>query len=194
MNKITKIKDFLSSEECSRLINFINNEINSESDLFYLISDDGGGNRFVSQFGPDNFWSRSRPTTDSLYKISSEINKIFNKITTAAKDFFNDDGEVYVTSMWLAKQFPGSEILEHEDTDGGNNIHFKYSSIIYLNDIHDGGELVLPDLDFSYTPMRGDAVMFLSQDTGKHYVTKVNEERYTIALWMTDDYIWAIDN
>ncbi len=194
MNKVVKIQDFLSAKECSTLINFINNEINAESDLFYLISDDGGGSRFVAQFGPDNFWSRSRPTIDALYKVAPEIKHIFKKLTSEAKEFFNDDNEIYVTSMWLGKQFPGSEILEHEDTDGGNNVHFKYSSIIYLNTISDGGELVLPDIDFSYSPNAGDAIMFISQDTGKHYVTKVNEERYTIALWMTDDYTWAIDS
>ena len=78
----------------------------------------------------------------------------------------------------------GASAAVHKD----NHEDFEYltnSTIIYLNDDYEGGEIYFPNLNFTYKPKKGDAIIFPcnteNYDHGVKEVTSGN--RYTIAMW-----------
>ena len=85
---------------------------------------------------------------------------------------------------FLSRWDTGASAGVHMD----NHVRFEYltnSSIVYLNDDYEGGEIYFPKFDFSYKPKKGDAIIF-SCDTEEyqHGVTTVTKgSRYTIAMW-----------
>jgi hypothetical protein len=62
-----------------------------------------------------------------------------------------------------------------------------------LNDVSSGGELLFPDLKYTYNPKARDIILFPSkgEDMG-HSVATIDEERYTILFWLTHDEYFAI--
>ena len=61
-------------------------------------------------------------------------------------------------SLWI----PGIKGTPHVDNADPQIKSYgaKYSSIFYLNDNYDGGEIEFPNLDFSYKPVKGSFVWF----------------------------------
>jgi Rps23 Pro-64 3,4-dihydroxylase Tpa1-like proline 4-hydroxylase len=50
-----------------------------------------------------------------------------------------------------------------------------------------GGVLSFPDLNYKYSPVQGDLVVFPSKPLEfVHEVEEINEERYTIPVWLTE--------
>jgi prolyl 4-hydroxylase len=70
--------------------------------------------------------------------------------------------------------------------------YLKYSSVIYLNDDFEGGEIVFPIIGIEYKPKAGDAIFFPSDDI--KYLHGVNSiksgNRYTLAYWHGEDGDW----
>jgi predicted 2-oxoglutarate/Fe(II)-dependent dioxygenase YbiX len=69
-----------------------------------------------------------------------------------------------------------------------NHYRFEYltnSTIIYLNDDYEGGEIYFPEFDFEYKPKRGDAILFpCDKNEFRHGVKEVTKgKRMTIAMW-----------
>jgi 2OG-Fe(II) oxygenase superfamily len=69
-----------------------------------------------------------------------------------------------------------------------NHYNFEYlthSTIIYLNDDYEGGEIYFPTFDFEYKPKRGDAILFPCDSLAyTHGVKEVTQgKRMTIAMW-----------
>mgnify|MGYP000379967471 FL=1 len=58
-----------------------------------------------------------------------------------------------------------------------------YSSVFYLNDDYDGGELFFPEFDLTIKPKLGDLITFPTNSMYMHAVKEVKSgTRYTIAL------------
>jgi hypothetical protein len=58
-----------------------------------------------------------------------------------------------------------------------------YSSVLYLNDDYEGGELFFPEFDLTIKPKLGDLVTFPTNSMYIHAVKEVKHgTRYTIAL------------
>jgi predicted 2-oxoglutarate/Fe(II)-dependent dioxygenase YbiX len=65
-------------------------------------------------------------------------------------------------------------------------MHIKYSGIVYLNTMTNGGELHFEASNYSYKPEAGDLVLFPSHEGGRHGVNRIDEVRYSFLMWMTD--------
>ena len=81
----------------------------------------------------------------------------------------------------------------HGDNDAGNNLHFEYSTGIYLNNVFKEGELWFPKLKYKYPPRCGDLVCWPSQDTKyDHAIQKIISDRYTMLVCLTKDINYSI--
>lgn len=83
-------------------------------------------------------------------------------------------------SVWKTGSYAGVHKDNHERFEFLTN-----STIIYLNDDYEGGEIYFPNLEFSYKPKKGDAIIFpCNTEEYNHGVKTVTAgTRYTIALW-----------
>jgi len=181
---IKVIKNFIQEPEIEMMIDYINHLEKTELDKFAVYQD---GKRLALQFGKDKCHEHTSHHTLAIVDEKRElIYGYFSRAIAEVSKAFEDTGDLYVCSFWAAKHYPGSTVPRHEDTDNGLNMHFKYSAVIYLNTLSDSGELSFVETDYSYSPSAGDLVMFLSQGSGTHAVSKITEHRYTLPLWITD--------
>lgn len=189
-DKIKVVKNFLSEEEMKFFRDYEDHILETKQDKLVVFSN---GNRPVLQFGRDLCHEHhSHLSLDIVSDIEDKIRHLFSMVESKSKELFDDPKDIYTCSFWFAKQLPGAKVMVHEDTDNGLNTHFKYSAVIYLNTLKDSGSLVFPDLGHSYMPQAGDIVIFKSIDAGRHLVDTINEDRYTMAMWLTEDKSFAI--
>jgi hypothetical protein len=89
---------------------------------------------------------------------------------------------------FLTKWDVGSSAGLHVDNHDGYEF-LEYSTVVYLNDDFEGGEIYFPRLKFTYKPNKGDAVIFPCNSIDYvHGVTEVTSgTRYTLAMWHTTD-------
>lgn len=175
------IPNFLTSVECAAWIDYIN-ELERSRPQDFTKYESSEGYRLALQFGEQ---VDARRTLDDIPEKELEARRIFSRIVKETGAAFDDINEIFVSTFWLAKQYPGSVIHFHEDTDGGVDSHIVYSSLVYLNSQADGGELRFPRFDYTYKPQAGDLVVFDTQQAGMHGVMRIHEERYSLPVWMT---------
>jgi hypothetical protein len=189
LDKIEVAPGFVDDADISYYIDLINRLEKDELDNFMVVQD---GKRRTLIFGnyENDIKNKllARPTMDlfkgeELVKVRSLISKILDKI----KDFYSVTDDLYMCSMFVAKQYPGAEVGMHSDVDNGVNLHFEYSAVLYLNTLKVGGELKFVSLNYSHKPEKGDLVFFPSKTTGMHYVKPVEEDRYSLCFWTTKD-------
>lgn len=185
---IRVISNFLSPVECAGWVNYINQLEKSEADQFTVYESETG-RRLALQFGEKSYEeNQARPDFDLMSddkKLATGL--IFSRIIEETRSAFTDSSELYPCVFWLAKQYPGSKVDLHEDTDGGADAHINYSSLVYLNTQQAGGELIFPRHNFTYRPQAGDLVVFDTQLAGEHSVLEIYEERYSLPVWLTRD-------
>jgi 2OG-Fe(II) oxygenase superfamily len=187
---IKVIKNFVSEEELQTMIEYIDLLEGTISDKFIKWQEN---KRLALQFGVD--FCHPKSSHSDLQLLSDrekEIDSYFFKVIEAMKITFDVRNELYMSSFWLAKQYPGAVVGQHEDTDSGYNMHYKYSAVLYLNTMVDGGELIFYKYDYRHKPAAGDLVLFPSQETGMHAVEEISEVRYSLVFWMTDDQSLSI--
>ena len=66
----------------------------------------------------------------------------------------------YMEAINYVRYEPGQHFAVHSDS--GFSYNCTVSSVMYLNDDYEGGELWFPFLDLTYTPVAGDIVIFPS--------------------------------
>jgi predicted 2-oxoglutarate/Fe(II)-dependent dioxygenase YbiX len=111
----------------------------------------------------------------------------------------------FLYEPYLRKYTPGSYLKMHADAEGyygdvpqplknynPNNptseVLNEYSSILYLNDEFDGGELYFEEIDLLVKPKANQLVFFPSGAEFRHEVKPiVNGDRYTLASFYTTD-------
>jgi hypothetical protein len=190
IEEIKIIENFLSQDEIDMLISYINKKI----DIF--ITDDAHGEtRHTIMFGKDSYYGeRSEVTLDKIKEIEPILrNDIFPRVELAIKKAYDSKKDLMVCSFFLAKQSKGAVVPEHVDTDGGLNMHFKYGGVIYLNSMQIGGKLKFTGLNYEYTPKPGDLVVFPSKPYQyRHTVEEINEDRYSLPIWVTEYELWKI--
>jgi hypothetical protein len=183
MMPVKVVKNFISENEIASMIKYIDHLESKNIKEFGVYQ---GGKRLALQFGK-NHYASSLLTLDLLFEKEKQIKEYFQKVINETKKLFNDQQDLYVCTFSFAKQYPGANVPAHEDTDGGLDHHFEYSSILYLNELDFEGELLFLDLGYSHKPQAGDLVIFPTQRTGDHAVLEIPETRYSIPLWMTYD-------
>jgi 2OG-Fe(II) oxygenase superfamily len=185
MDQIKIVKNFIEKNEIRSMIEYIDHLEAKNLKEFGIYQE---GKRLALQFGDDLYHKTlSHLTLDLLFEKENEIKNYFYKVLSETKKLFSYPEDLYVCAFWFAKQYPGAKVPAHEDTDNGVNLHFRYSAILYLNELESGGELSFLDLGYSYKPQAGDLVIFPTFGTGIHAVLEIPETRYSMPFWMTDD-------
>jgi hypothetical protein len=179
MNQIKVIKDFVSLDDANKIINYID----KIPGLFDYESFD---KRFTKMFGNDSFHKdRSSYPITGLNEIYSIMFNATEKAKKVIAYKYNDDKDIFLSSLWFAKQIPGGFLGPHVDTDNVN-VHFIYSAVLYLNTLEDSGSLDFPNLGVSIKPEAGSLVIFPSSgDESLHEVKLIKENRYTVPLAFT---------
>lgn len=83
----------------------------------------------------------------------------------------------------ILKYEVGGKFETHMD-DGGGNFR-RVSTVYYLNDDYEGGEISFPQFGIELKPKAGDMIVFPSSYVYSHSVKPVKSgNRYSIASWM----------
>ena len=182
MKKPLVVKDFISSADADKFIKYMDE--NQE-----WFEKTGDGSIFNMYTGRDNHHKFETKFDDPKYDtIRDLIIKYGKKVEHIVKDNFSVDYNLYLTQFWMTKRIPGTFGKVHGDTDDGKNNQIKYSGIIYLNTLQIGGELMFPSINYTYSPKKGDVVLFESADPDfRHGVYPCKENRYVLPIWLTDD-------
>lgn len=182
---IRVINNFLSTEECTGWMQHIDELERTVREKFVTSPD---ARRIALQFGRDYCDEHSSsPSLDLVDEWQHAAREIFSRIVKETGSVFADSSELHVCAFWLAKQYPGGRVDFHDDTDNGANKQLEYSAVIYLNTQQAGGELKFPRYGYTYSPVAGDLVIFPSKEAGLHGVMTINEERYSLPVWLTRD-------
>jgi hypothetical protein len=164
--KIKIVENFIDKADADVLISEINKPSSFNPYPEYYANRNGG-----------TAFPYNDAVMDILKKYSIQANKI-------QEDFFQTNKKVIVTksfgSCWVAGKSgsPHIDAIELEP-------FIEYSSVIYLNDEYEGGEIYFPNQNFSIKPKKYSAIFFPGNDM--EYLHGVSEiisgNRYT-ALYM----------
>lgn len=176
------VNNFITDEECKRLINFIENNVN---DFETLVSE-----RKMMLFGYDINYANPRLNTEMLNPIKDILSPLLDKLLSIVKDNF-DKYTVGTSTVFFAKQTKeNSGMRAHIDAED-NDEFYNASALVYLN-TPEGGEVYFPDQNIFYFPKAGDLIVFSS--TTLHEPKKTNSDKYLIAFNLTDfdDFIFHL--
>jgi hypothetical protein len=178
------IKNFISQEHIEQIINKLD-IFDSEHDV--------QSTRKIMRFGIDKF-NGSQASLKIMGDFGQMVRQYGDKAAKLAKILFDYDKEIYLSTLWLSKQIAGSKIKPHKDTDGGMNMQYCHSGVVYLNTQQSGGEIYFPKLDIEIKPEAGDLVLFeCRSNESLHGVKLVEQNRYAIPIWLTDDPNYLMD-
>ena len=119
-------------------------------------------------------------------EVINLMRKYSDKACSIQKQEHDFDRELFTTEGWLSLWLEGSWAGPHFDADYGYE-SLKFSTVVYLNDDFEGGEISFPAQEFKYKPKAGDAVIFPASNEYVHEVLPVTRgRRYTIPMWHTD--------
>lgn len=118
-------------------------------------------------------------------KVMSILKKYAEKANRVQEEFFSTNKKVIITkafgSGWNTGSKAGAPHIDAVELEP----FIEYSTVIYLNDEFEGGEIYFPNKNFVYKPVKYSAVFFpgnsYEYEHGVHAIT--SGERYT-ALFM----------
>ena len=115
-----------------------------------------------------------------LKKYSDIVNELHRKNNGFVPALYTVEAFL---SLWKTDTYTGVHIDSHQGYE-----FLQFSTVMYLNDDYEGGEIFFPNQNFSYKPKAGDVVMFPCGGTEyQHGVNKVTSgKRYTIAMWHSE--------
>jgi hypothetical protein len=144
------------------------------------------------------YWKDRVATQQTLDKndpsISPIINGLFKRLRPIIEEFYKV--EVIPTGATIVKWLPGqlqrphADKELHEGPDAGlpNDFpHYDLSSLFYLNDDYEGGELYFPLQGVQFKPKKGAAYFFPGDKNYVHGVTEI-----TSGLRFTCPFFWEI--
>ena len=120
--------------------------------------------------------------TDQIKFFSNLFNETFSIIE---KDYEEDHYIKFKIHQpyKILKYEQGGKFDLHID-DAGATFR-RASTVFYLNDNYEGGEIEFPSFDVKYKPKAGDFIMFPSSYAYRHKVNPViSGTRYAIASWL----------
>jgi hypothetical protein len=172
------IENFISEKDIQEIINVLDN---------FDKANNNGSTRKIMRFGIDNFNGTQGSLTE-LGDFGNMVKAYGDRAALLAKELFETEKDIYLSTLWLSKQTAGSRIKPHKDTDGGINMQYSHAGILYLNNQEDGGEIYFPKIDFEHKPKAGDLVLFECRSNNSlHGVKMVTQDRYAIPIWLTDN-------
>jgi len=145
-----------------------------------------------------DYWKDRVATTPSLNKndpkIAPVIAGLFKRLQPIVEEFYKVEVVPTGTTIvkWLPGQFqnPHADKELHEGPDAGlpNDFpNYDLSSLFYLNDDYEGGELYFPLQGVKFKPKKGAAYFFPGDRNYIHGVTEVKS-----GLRFTCPFFWRI--
>lgn len=118
----------------------------------------------------------------------SFMKKYSDKALKAHKDIYGIEVPLYTFEGFFTVWDEGFGTNVHSDNHIGAE-KVQLTTVIYLNDEYDGGEIYFPEIGFENKPKKGQAVIFptfTADNPYRHGVKEIsNAKRYTLALWHT---------
>jgi hypothetical protein len=186
-NNIKVYENFVSAQEIDFLLSFFIDY----SDNFELINNSVN----LLGFGQDNFPASSlfnNPNSFSDILPQEKIKFIqdyYKRVeTTVGSDIAKD---ISMSALWFVKTMEGG-FPEHGDNEPDAIYQYEQTCILYLNDCENGGEIVLPEFDYSFLPKAGSLLSFPANYV--HAVLPVSHPRYTMPSWLTENKAYSLDN
>lgn len=120
---------------------------------------------------------------DAFHKNIANI--FYNTLVVAEKEYMASYG-VYFSdhdNYQILKYGKGQYFTNH--IDDHPQYHRRVSSVYYLNDNYDGGEINFPRFEISYKPKANEMIIFPSTYVYNHSVSEVTDgTRYAVASWI----------
>jgi hypothetical protein len=120
---------------------------------------------------------------DAFNKTLSNI--FYTSLVVAERDYMSDYG-VYFSdhdSYQILKYGEGQYFTNH--IDDHPSYHRRVSSVYYINDDYEGGEINFPRFNISYKPKANEMIVFPSTYVYNHSVSEVtNGTRYAVVSWV----------
>tara|TARA_R110000822_G_scaffold80763_3_gene192319 strand:+ start:914 stop:1432 length:519 start_codon:yes stop_codon:yes gene_type:complete len=142
--------------------------------------------RLCTDFSPGHAERSLHVVNISNTQIKEILKYITSKGCFFVDHFFNTKCYPFqdpILCRWKEGHHMSFHIDQKKDVSDGRKDLMNYSSILYLNDNYEGGELVFKDGE-RYKPQALDFVMFDSGPKNEHSVDIIKSGfRYTIPLW-----------
>lgn len=148
---IFTIDNFLTNKECDLFIEYCRDKMER------------------AQIGTGENSKISRIRTGSVYFLkyleNSDFFEIFKKISMV----LNKPGRNFDPFFQVIHYFPNEEYNVHVDPSGERNKnegikHRKFTILMYLNDVEEGGETEFPRLNLKVSPKKGRMIYFENYD------------------------------
>lgn len=187
---ISETKNFISEEDLNTLNNFIRN--NKVWDITETHYNENGTIIYDHSVWVDRVLSY--PTLKQVdLKIVEIIQNMINRQKDQIEKFYNvkvvPTGPCLVRWPVGARQEPHADKELHEGPDAGTPNDFPYydlSTVFYINDDYEGGELYFPLQGIEFKPEPGNAYFFPGDKNYIHGVRPViSGVRYTSPLFWT---------
>lgn len=188
---IVELENFMTKDE----VDFLENAAKSITiwDVSESHINENGTVVYDSEYWKDRVANRASLDKNDP-KIGPVIEGLFKRLQPVIEEFFSvsviPTGQSIV--KWLPGQFqnPHADKELHEGPDAGmpNDFpHYDLSSLFYLNDDYEGGELYFPLQDVKFKPKRGAAYFFPGDKNYIHGVTEIKS-----GLRFTCPFFWEI--
>jgi hypothetical protein len=187
---IIALENFMTDEE----INFLENAAKSITiwDVTETHKNEDGTVIYDSEYWKDRVATRGTLDLNDP-KIGPVIESLFKKLQPIVEKHFNVEIKPTTETIvrWLPGQLqnPHADKELHEEPNVGVPNDFPYydlSSLFYLNDDYEGGELYFPLQNIKFKPKRGSAYFFPGDRNYIHGVTEIKSGiRYTCPFFWT---------
>lgn len=160
-NKINIIHDVLTQEELQYLRGVV-----ESADYNAVPIDPLNPLQGNMLFGPYLDDKAQKILQDAFYNHISEVESLYDLKIDNRYDTYN---------QIVVHRYPeGLFLREHSDYTGEETSGKVVTSLIYINDDFEGGELYFPNLDYRYKSRAGDLVLFPVDDIHTHGVSIIS--------------------
>lgn len=166
MQEILKIPNYLTNEECDRLVSILLDDSIPYDPVTNPV-DIAWANRVKRPMWPEDMFLKL--TRERIAHVQMHFGVKFHPLP------FNQ-----VLNIWRE----GMHMLPHSDEVGDRYPERNYASLIYLNDDYEGGELYIPSLNFELKPQKGMMVAFAGGTLLHGVKPVISGTRYTNSCWL----------
>lgn len=183
---IFEIKNFLSPDECERMIEVVRANCAQSSIIDY----ETGGNT-ISDFRTSS--------TANLYRnmgdIINYVEDLIIKYTNIPEKFTEQiQGQYYKVGQQFKPHydtlFPTSDKMKEAIEKSGNRT---WTAMIYLNDVEEGGETKFTKINFSSKPERGKLLIWQNTNNGQNVdnsmhwgMPVIKGEKFVLTKWLRE--------
>lgn len=182
---IVLYENFLTKEQCDKLIQVLDKQVESEKLLWMPISFYESYSSVLPQDGDPEIEEFGLPST-----IFSDIKQGIINATASIHDL--DPKQIVQIGYHTQKWEPGAYARLHSDNtdEHGNTGPFersRYAGFLYLNDDFEGGLLKFPSQNLTIEPQAGLLAVFAGGFKNMHEVTMITKGvRYTLGSFWDD--------